>query len=157
MKVALWFLPALLIASPLAAQETRAELPGWMAGCWEMRDGERWAEECWTVPRGGMMMGSGRTGVGDTVRNWEFMRIAADEPNGDGPVLRMAFAASPGGRGWTTFGWSPSAEEGVTFFNAANDFPQRVRYWLEDGKLNAEIALEDGGNAMRWTFSRMGG
>ena len=26
-------------------------LPAWMAGCWETRDGARWAEECWIAPR----------------------------------------------------------------------------------------------------------
>lgn len=158
MRLAHWALPLTLASAPLAAQRSEEPaLPAWMAGCWEMRDGERWAEECWTIPRGGMMLGSGRAGTGDQVASWETMRIALAEPNGEGPVLRMAFVAAPGGTGWTAFGWSPADDEGVTFHNAANDYPQRVRYWREGELLKAEISLEDGSNAMRWTFARMGG
>lgn len=148
----------LLLVTPATAiaQSAEPELPSWLAGCWEMRDGERWAEECWTIPRGGMMLGSGRSGSADRVSSWESMRISLDEPNGDGPVIRMAFAASPHGKGWTTFGWSPSEEAGVTFHNVANDYPQRVRYWREGELLKAEISLADGTRPTRWTFSRMG-
>jgi hypothetical protein len=152
--VALYLALAMLPASA-AAQD--ATLPTWMAGCWEMREGENWAEECWTIPRAGMMMGSGRTGTANAVRSWEFMRIALDEPNGDGPPVRMAFAASPGGQGWTIFAAASDPGAGVTFVNAANDFPQRVRYWREGELLKAEISLEDGSRAMGWTFTRMGG
>ncbi len=47
--------------------------------------------------------------------------------------------------------------DSVTFVNPANDYPQRIRYWREGEKLKAEISLEDGSNAMDWTFTRMGG
>ncbi len=67
-------------------------MPSWMSGCWQSRDGERWAEECWTVARGGQMLGSGRTGDATGVRSFEFMRI---EREGEG----LAFRASPGGDG----------------------------------------------------------
>ena len=147
----------MLLPAGAAAQPAEPQLPAWMAGCWEMREGERWAEECWTIPRGGMMLGSGRAGVGTDVSSWEHMRIALAEPNGEGPAVRMAFLAAPQGAGWTTFGWSPSDDAGVTFHNAANDYPQRVRYWRDGELLKAEISLADGSNATRWTFRRMGG
>ncbi len=121
-----------------------------MAGCWEMRDGARWADECWTVPRGGMMIGSGRAGSGDSLASFEHMRIE----RGEGGAL--TFLASPGGKGWTPFA-SAADPDGVTFVNTANDFPQRVRYWREGELLKAEISLADGGQAMRWTFRRTGG
>lgn len=116
-----------------------------------MREGDRWAEECWTIPRGGQMIGSGRTGSGDAVRSFELMRIERGE---DGV---LAFLASPGGRGWTPFTATADAGDGVTFENAANDYPQRIHYWRESELLKAEISLEDGRNAMTWTFRRMGG
>lgn len=158
MRLAAFACALLLTAAPLAAQDVpEPTLPAWMAGCWEMRDGERWAEECWTIPRGGMMLGSGRTGTGDHVASWENMRIALAEPHPDGAVVRMAFVAAPGGGGWTVFGWSPHEDAaGVTFYNQGNDYPQRVRYWREGELLNAEISLKDGSEAMRWTFRRMG-
>jgi hypothetical protein len=158
MKLAAFACALALTTTPLAAQEPgNPFLPAWMAGCWEMRDGERWAEECWTIPRGGMMLGSGRTGTGDRVESWENMRIALAEPDPDGTTIGMAFVAAPGGAGWTTFGWRPGEDDGVTFYNAGNDYPQRVRYWREGELLKAEISLGDGSQATRWTFSRMGG
>lgn len=145
-------MPLLLaFAATPAVAEPSAAPPVWMAGCWEMRDGERWAEECWTVPRGGQMLGSGRTGSGDAVRSFEHMRIE----RGEGGTL--AFLASPGGRGWTTFVSAADPGEGITFVNAANDYPQRVRYWREGELLKAAISLGDGSNATSWTFRRMGG
>jgi hypothetical protein len=144
---------ALLAAAPLApvaASAQEAAMPAWMAGCWEMRDGERWAEECWTAPRGGQMMGSGRTGDATGVRSFEFMRI---EREGQG----LAFRAAPGGDGWTSFASASDPGEGVTFLNAAHDYPQRVRYWREGNELRAEISQSDGGNATQFTFRRMNG
>jgi hypothetical protein len=135
---------------PGAALAQEAALPSWMAGCWEMRAGERWAEECWTAPRGGQMLGSGRTGYANGVRSFEFMRIERD---GEG----LAFRASPGGEGWTSFASTADSDDGVTFLNPAHDYPQRVRYWREDGELRAEISLLDGSNATQFTFRRMNG
>lgn len=156
MRIAALAMAAALVAAPLCAQDVpQPALPGWMAGCWEMRDGERWAEECWTIPRGGMMLGSGRAGTGDRVASWETMRIALAEPDSGG-AIPMAFVAAPGGTGWTTFGWSPADEDGVTFHNASNDYPQRVRYWREGEQLKAETSLLDGSQAMQWAFRRMG-
>ena len=85
---------ALVVSGPAPAQEAPS-LPGWMAGCWEERVGERWTEECWTAPRAGMMMGSGRSGIGETVREWEAMQIIADDPAAKGTKLAF-WAASSG-------------------------------------------------------------
>ena len=51
----------------LLAEVAAAPMPAFLAGCWEQRQGDRWTEECWTVPRGGLMIGSGRDGQGDVV------------------------------------------------------------------------------------------
>ena len=141
---------ATAILWPGVAFAQQTALPLWMAGCWEMRTGERWAEECWTAPRGGQMLGSGRTGDANGVRSFEFMRIERD---GEG----LAFRASPGGEGWTSFASAADPGDGVTFLNAANDYPQRVRYWLEGTELRAEISLLDGSNATRFAFRRTNG
>lgn len=149
-KLPLSLLALALLVAPAGLGAQQARLPDWMTGCWEMREGDRWAEECWTVPRGGMMIGSGRAGSGDTVRSFEHMRIERGE---DG---KLRFLASPGGQGWTAFAVADDPGQGVTFVNPGNDFPQRVRYWREGDLLEAEISLEGGENAMRWTFARMG-
>lgn len=144
---------SLMLASigvPSGAQAQEARLPDWLAGCWEMRDGERWAEECWTIPRGDMMIGSARSGAGDVVSSFEHMRIERGEGG------KFTLLASPGGNSWTPFASTAYPGKGVTFVNTANDFPQRVRYWREGELLKAEISLEGGGQAVRWTFARMG-
>lgn len=135
---------------PAAAAGQAPEMPAWMAGCWQGQLGERWTEECWTVPRAGQMLGSGRTGDAAGVRSFEFMRI---EREGEG----LAFRASPGGEGWTSFAASDDPGEGVTFLNPQNDYPQRVRYWREGGELKAEISLLDGSEAVEFAFRPMNG
>src|SRR5262245_56332721 len=50
----------------------------WLGGCWEGGGGERRVDEQWMAPRGGMMLGMGRTVVGDAVREFEQMTIRED-------------------------------------------------------------------------------
>ncbi len=145
---------SILTALLIAAAEPK--LPEWMAGCWEHRAGERWSEECWTVPRAGMMMGSGRSGTGDKLIDWETMQIVLDYDLGEHSVVRMAFIGAPKGRNATVFAWSPSEGPGVTFGNAAHDYPQRIHYWREGEELVAEISLADGSRPVRWRYRRMG-
>ena len=144
----------LALASLFAVAEP--QLPAWMAGCWEHRSGDRWTEECWTIPRAGMMMGSGRSGNGETLTDWETMRIVLDYEISDGPIVRMAFIGSPKGSSGAIFVWSPSKDAGLTFGNQFHDYPQRIRYWREGEELLAEISLADGSRPRRWRYRRMG-
>ncbi len=68
----------LMMAAMLAAEAPAPALPAWMAGCWERSEGASWTEECWTDPRAGLMMGSGSSGTGEKLREWEAMQIALD-------------------------------------------------------------------------------
>ncbi len=144
----------LTLAGADAAQE-QPVLPDWMTGCWEQSEGDRWTEECWMKPRGGVMLGMGRSGRGEKLGEWEVMRIVRDLPGGDGPAIRMALIAAPGGKDPTVFGWSPDKAAGVAFVNAAHDYPQRIRYWREGELLMAEISLADGGKPRRWRYRRV--
>lgn len=144
----------LLTALLLAAAEP--ELPGWMAGCWESRSGERWTEECWTIPRAGTMLGSGRTGVSDELTNWETMQIFGDYEFEDGAVARMVFIGKPMNKNGAIFVWSPSDQPGLTFTNQFHDYPQRIRYWREGEELLAETSLLDGERLQQWRYRRLG-
>ena len=44
----------------------------------------------------------------------------------------------------------------IRFVNATNDYPQRIRYSLKSGKIEAEISLLDGSKPTRWTYRREG-
>lgn len=150
MSLMLFSLPlALMSAQPTPGPA----LPEWMTGCWVQEEGERWTEECWTTPRGGVMLGSGRSGRDQQLASFEVMQIVLS-PAHDGQAASMAFWGAPGGEGRTSFAWQPSAETGVTFVNAAHDYPQRIRYWREGEVLLAETSLSDGSNANRWSYRR---
>lgn len=129
-------------------------LPGWMAGCWEQRTGESWTEECWTGPRAGMMMGSGRSGKGEVTGDWEVMQIVRQDSD-DPAVPKMTYYGSPQGQNRTPFQLLASDLPGVTFVNAEHDYPQRIRYWREGEELVAEVALKNGSKARRWRYRRL--
>jgi hypothetical protein len=127
-------------------------MPTFLAGCWEQRREEgRWTEECWTDPRGGLMIGSGREGQGDSIRHWEWMRI---ERGADGGVT---FYGSPKGVSAVGFKAIQSDENSITFVNASHDFPQRVRYVLSSAGIDVEVSLADGSKANRWSYRRTAG
>ena len=142
---------ALLLAAQ--GQMPGPSLPSWMAGCWEERKGDRWTEECWTAPRGAIMIGSGRSGKGTRLSSWERMEIVHEETD-DPAVPWMTFYGAPGGKNRTAFVWVPDKGPRLTFVNAEHDYPQRIRYWREGKYLIAETALSDGSKAQRWRYSR---
>jgi hypothetical protein len=137
---------ALLVAADAPAPSA----PNWMAGAWIERKGDRWAEEYWTAARGGMQMGSSRSGTGTKLESWEFARIA---PDSDG---RLAYFASPLGKAPTVFRMTRQDALSISFENAAHDYPKRIRYWREGALLKAEISGADGANAIAWTYRPMG-
>lgn len=141
------FASLLILAEAAAAP---SPMPAFMTGCWIMRSGDRTVEECWTASNAGLMMGSGRAWKGDTIDNWEWMRI---ERGADGT---LAFFASPKGAPQTGFKASRVGDEEVVFANSSHDFPQRIRYWKTPAGIAAEIAKSDGSAAIRYDFVRMG-
>lgn len=138
-----------MLATPLSVtgSDGAAGLPEWLAGRWCGADGPRGQTcETWQAAAGGTMLGTSQTVKGSKTVAFEFLRIAMDgdtavylpQPGGKPPV---AFRAVPGG-------------EGVTFVNAAHDYPQRIQYRRTGDTLTAEISLADGSKAMRWSFAR---
>lgn len=126
-------------------------MPAFLAGCWEQRRDDRWTEECWTDPRGGLMIGSGRDGKGETISTWEWMRI---ERTPDGS---LTFYGSPKGAAPVPFSASESTASSVTFVNKTHDYPQRIHYALTASGLDAEVSLVDGSNPTRWHYRRTAG
>lgn len=147
--------PAALGQSPAAPVPPMA-LPIWMAGCWitEANASGARSEECWTVPRGDMMLGSGHHFNGARTLSFEHMRIERAEG-------ALVFVALPSGETPTRFAMQPSAAndgqgDSVLFVNVENGYPQRIRYWREGEQLIAEIAFIDGRERVQWRFRRAG-
>lgn len=148
MRWSLIFVPMLLTGSAVAADH--APLPAFMTGAWQMGEGDRWGDEYWTPPRGGMMIGAARIGRGDAVKSWESTRIGYDEAG------KLAFWAMPNWAPATKFTATEQTPTSITFVNAGHDYPQRVRYWREGALLKAEISLADGSKAIRFDYRPMG-
>jgi Domain of unknown function (DUF6265) len=137
----------LLLAAPLGGQTlAQPKLPEWMAGTWMTEDGATWADEVWTDPRGGLMIGVARMGFGPELRSWEVTQIRFKR---DGTI---SFFAQPNGKAATEFPLVLISAEAIEFANPAHDYPQRIRYWRQGKLLMAETSRIDGSDAMRWNY-----
>lgn len=101
-----------------AERLTRLE---WMAGCWESGSGPRVVDEHWTRPRAGLMLGGSRTVRGDSLVEFEQVKLL--ERGG-----RLVYAAAPSGQEPAEFESIAVSDSSVTFENRAHDFPQRIIY-----------------------------
>ena len=134
----------LLAASPAATVDDLA----WLAGKGSRELSERWTEEIWTEARGGVMLGHSRSGRGDSLRDFEFLRVQA---GADGIP---AYIAQPGGGAPVAFRLVGRDGRRATFENASHDYPQRIQYARDGDTLTATISLIDGSKPMRWVYRR---
>ena len=132
----------LLTPAPLAA----TDLPGWLAGTWSRQAGATWAEELWTAPRGGLMLGVARNGFGPDVTDWDYLRI---ERGRDGQPELLAQAK---GGVAVRFALAVASEAAIEFANPAHPWPQRIRYSREGQLLVLEMSLMDGSRAEAWNY-----
>ena len=122
-------------------QETRDRVSqlSWMSGCWVRATQRATVEEQWMKPRGGTMLGVGRTtrhlASGDSVAEYEFTRI--HEAKG-----KLVFSAHPSGQSPADFTESELTDSSVVFSNPQHDFPQNVRYMR--GGADSLFAAVDG-------------
>jgi hypothetical protein len=117
-------------ASAPAAQEMTVDRIAWLQGCWRSIRDETTIEEQWMAPRGGSMLGMGRTVRGSKTVEYELVMIS--QQNG-----RLAYEAHPSGQPSATFLSTTVSDTTIVFENAEHDFPQRVGY-----KRNGSDALE---------------
>ncbi len=142
------FIAAVLLAGlgvTPAASELTAPLPGWLAGTWAMEDGARWADEIWTSPRGGMMLGLGRAGFGPDVESWESSRIVR---RADGVV---SLVAQQKGGAALDYPLVVAGSDSMEFANAAHE-PQRIRFTRQGQLLMIETSKIDGSDAVRRNY-----
>jgi hypothetical protein len=112
--------PARLVGQAAVPAERLARLE-WMAGCWEGISGPRVVQEHWTRPRAGLMLGGSRTVQGDSLVEFEQVRLL--ERGG-----RLVYAAAPSGQAPAEFESVAVSDSSATFENLAHDFPQRIIY-----------------------------
>ena len=140
------FLASMLVPASASALSDAPEMPEWMTGAWGHSDKQGWYDEYWTPLRGDIMLGSSRSGAGETLNFWEQMRIQKED---DGGVVFWAVTAD---QKPVRFEATVSGENNIVFENAEHDYPQRIHYWREGKALKAEISLIDGSKAVQFSF-----
>lgn len=120
----------------------------WLAGDWVREDEGRWTEESWMPPRGGVMLGMSRSGRGDLLREFEFLRLQA---GADGVP---DYVAQPQGGAPVAFRLVRHDATSARFENAAHDYPQRIDYVRAGDTLTATISAIDGTKARSWSYRR---
>jgi hypothetical protein len=136
-----------LLANAAPAQELTVDRVGWLQGCWRATRGEATVEEQWMAPRGGSMLGMGRTVRGGKTAEYELVLISEEKG-------RLAYKAHPAGQPSATFLSTTASEASVVFENPAHDFPQRVGYRREGADaLQAWIEGEVNGKSRRVDFA----
>ncbi len=146
--MASWAAAALGLLLVAASSAAKVDDLAWLAGAWSREADGRWTEESWTPPRGGVMLGHSRSGQGETLREFEFLRVQA---GADGVPV---YWAQPGGAASVAFRLVRHGAGSVRFENAAHDYPQRIDYVRDGDTLTATISLIDGTKPMRWVYRR---
>ena len=100
------------------------------------------------APRGGVMLGAGRSGKGDRLVEWEATQIIP------GPDGKLVYWASPEGGARVAFTEVSRGPQEIVFANPAHDYPQRIRYWREGKRLDAQVSLLDGSKSITWRYRR---
>jgi Domain of unknown function (DUF6265) len=118
----------------------------WLQGCWQAVSADQTVEEQWMAPRGGSMVGSGRTVRGDTLTEYELVVI---RERGEG----LVYVAHPSGQPSAEFASSSVSEGRVVFENPAHDFPQRIGYERRGNSLQAWVEGTKDGRSRRIEFA----
>lgn len=127
-------LMAVTLAPSVMGEDSAPTQPlDWMTGHWCTDSGGKSVEETWLPPRGGVLVGVGRTYTADRTVGFEFLRIAAVEGV-------QNYIAQPGGQPPTHFARTAGGENWVRFENPQHDFPQRLEYRRNGDNLQVEVA-----------------
>jgi hypothetical protein len=146
MMESFWLTAYVLLSLVAAGTPEKIDQIAWLQGCWQLDSGGRVVEEQWMAPRGGVMLGMGRT-----VRDGklvEYESVVLREQDG-----RMAYEAHPSGQPPAVFTSQTIGESTVVFENLAHEFPQRVGYTRDGESLLAWIEGTANGKSRRVDFS----
>jgi Domain of unknown function (DUF6265) len=139
---------SLLAAAPASAQPRKHTIDdlAFLAGCWEGEIGDGSViRETYTAPRGGTMLGNSQVAAGGKTLFFEFIQLAQTDAG-------VAYKPSPNAKDSVAFPLAKLEGTSVVFENAAHDFPQRISYVLDGGKLTARIEKLDGQKAQSFAM-----
>jgi hypothetical protein len=124
-------------SAPAKKDPTLKDL-GWIAGSWEGKVGRFDAEEHWTKPAGGTMIGMGRVLSGDRTVVFEYLRIVEKK---DG----IFYVAQPKGSMPVEFKLTKWDAESVTFENPKHDNPKIILYKKTKDGISARTEGDEAG------------
>ena len=120
----------------------------WLSGSWKLEAKGKLIEEHWMAPAGGSMIGMSRTIVDGNMLAFEFLRI---EQRGDS----LVYIAQPQGNPPTEFALVQASASELVFANPQHDFPQRIRYHLNNnGSVTARVEDESGKKGSDFPYLR---
>ena len=131
--IALLGLPLLVHAESIQPNDL-----DWLVGCWETSDGS--AKEVWIKEPDGSMIGFSVAISDSSVEFYEILRVVVNQ----GGV--QTYTAYPAGQSPTTFVATKSTDTSIVFSNPKHDYPQEIKYWVEDSTLYATISALEGRN-----------
>jgi hypothetical protein len=109
------------LSPDVGQQSSELRRVGWLAGCWELRRGDRVTLEMWMPPAGNLMLGASRTTANGVVREFEQLRLAWRDS-------RLVYTAHPSGQQEASFTAQFVSDSGFAVANPDHDFPQRIIY-----------------------------
>ena len=131
--------------APLPTTAEGVHALAWLEGTWVCAAGpDELVEERWSSPRGGSLLGMGRTlrreGHAERAIAFEFLRIEIRS----GEVV---YIAQPGGRApGTEFVLRSASDTAWSFENPGHDFPRLIRYErLDDARMRVQLSGEEQG------------
>jgi len=143
----LFVAPVARDAAPAKAAPSDLAQLSWLAGTWQLRNGEKLTEEHGFPLKRSTMMGVSHTYDEKTTHFFEFLRIASQKGT-------QACLAQPGGRPLVPFLAVQLDGEQVVFENPKHDNPQRIRYERTEKGVTATVSLLDGTKAEVFVFER---
>ena len=116
----------------------------WLAGAWQLANGNRLVEEHWTMPSANSLLGMSRTTRDGRTIAFEFLRI---EQRDGGDVF---YVAQPGGRPPTDFKLARSTDNELVFEGDGKDKVKRITYRKQGPNgLYALVEGEEGGKPFK--------
>lgn len=134
-------------SAPAKAAQLDINKLAWLAGTWQLRNGEKITEEHWFPLKGSTMMGVSHTYDEKTTHFFEFLRIASQKGT-------IAYLAQPGGRPMVPFVAVQLDDKTAVFENPKHDNPQRIRYERTEKGVTASVSLLDGTKSEVFVFER---
>ncbi len=144
-------------AAPASTGTMELDSLQWLTGHWRSRSlkpgEERFSEEWWSAPLGGLMLGMNREiiapleGTAGARTSFEYMRIERSVDDG------LVYRAQPAGGLPTEFTLQALESSRVVFANPQHDFPQTIMYWLDGAQLRARVEGTRDGKDIRVEYA----